>query len=846
MTLPSGGGGAEVLEALEAAWSRARTVLLVGPPGIGKRRILATFAATKGRSLTVQGLTGDRAVPFATKARALRRVLLERPELVPAGWERNELARLLPDLLDAPGWQEPIRDDLAELRLVEAASAVLARALEGRASLVSTDLHLWDDASFAATSRFLAEFASPRVRTLGSFTPGTRNGTRQRELLALAESGLAEIVTVRPSHVAWAGVGAHGAGERSASPHPSGAVVLADSGRLWSLSRAAPAPVDVGGARNLLESWVDGLPTDATGLLCLRALAEDRFTQELAEHVLGLLPAGVMAADRELERHGLVDVAEPVHELVAAAVLRRAPPGALRDLRGRLAEALEGSGAHPAVIATHYLGAWRPADAFPHLLRAGDAAAALYAVEDARRWYLKGLWAAPGDRARAEALLRLDDVAPIGDASSFAAAVARELAALCVALADDALTVTCQLRRARRLARARHLDPAREAGEAALALAAEGNDQAAADRARMTLADIAHRGRRHDEAREQLLAVAATAAPRHRLEALERLAWLEETVGELTGAHEGHLQALRVARELGILPAIARLLTRVGAVEERLGLYEDSIASFLEAAAVAARTGDRQVQGLALADAAISYVDAGRLDAANTTAARATEASEPLGLDRSSAMAHFAQGYAFRRLGRWREARVDLTEALRLRNAGGDARGALVARFNLAAMDLERAQADGLRADHGAALATIAELETMHVEEFVAWCRLELAFLTADPTVAHGYVEAVRARRPTGRMALAADTADLRAALLEGNAAAVDEGRRALQRHLSGPLWIETSLAHLMLASAAADAPERRRRRMRGLRRIVEEVGSLGNDAARSRLAYLEARIPGR
>lgn len=837
-------GAGNVWAALDAASARARMVVVEGPAGIGKRRLLEAFAATRGASLTVSALPQDRGVPYATKARALRTILRERPTLAPEGWHRYELARLLPDLFDGPAWQQPIRDDHAELRLLEATASVLQGAIAGKATLLAADLQFWDAASFGAARHFLAQLEGSAVRALASFSPGPGALARHRHLRALVSSGLAEVVTLKPVDAArvWRLAGAAYA-DGGASP-PSDASAGGPVSRLWALSRAAPPAGSAGRPASLLESWVDALPAEATGLLCVRALSGEAYDAPLAEAALGLTPSRVAAAGRELERHGLAPEDEPVHELVAAAALRRAPREALRSWQGRLADALADAGAHPAHLAALYLGAWRPSAAYPHLLRAGDAAAALYGVDDARRWYLKGLWAAPDERSRAEALLRLHDLRRPADATAFEEAVEAELAGACDVLDDAGLTLQCRLRRAQSSIRHGRLDAAREAGENALTLALERGDAAAAVRARLALAEAAHRSGRPRVARDHLLAVTDTAVGGARLEALQRLAWLEETTGDLATALQGHRRALAVARELADLPAEARLLTRVGAAEERLGDYQASIRSLLEAAEVAARCGDRQVEGIALADAAISYTDAGRLDVAYRTASRATEVTEPLGLDRSSALAHFVQGYVLRRLGRWREARVDLDEALRLRNASGDPRGALVARFNLAASALEGAQAAGRSGDHAPALAVIDELSAMHVDEFVAWCHLELAFLTSDAEVARGYLERVGEPDRGGRLALAFDTARLRAALLAGNAAAVRTRARALAQRAGGSTWLETSLAHLLLSRAAADAPERRRHRLRALRRIVTEVGDLGTSAARSRLAYLTARVP--
>jgi hypothetical protein len=237
-------------------------------------------------------------------------------------------------------------------------------------------------------------------------------------------------------------------------------------------------------------------------------------------------------------------------------------------------------------------------------------------------------------------------------------------------------------------------------------------------------------------------------------------------------------------------------------------------------------------------------VSRGELAAALAHAERALEITTPLGRDRSAAMAQFAHGYALRRLGRFTAARHALQDAARLREAAADVRGALVARFNLAAIDLETAHGSD-RADATARIeAVLTDLADLDIPQFYAWCLLELAFLTSDPDRVATRVDEAAALDDGPHLQLAAAAAGLRGTVLAGANGATTALRRTLLERLEvGPV-LETSLAYLLLAHTAPSAEERGDLLARADARLRDEVGSLGARAVRSRRAYLARRMP--
>ncbi len=847
-------GRARAWQALEDAWQRVHTIIVVGEAGIGKSHLMHDFAASRGEMLVTRGMPGDRNVAYASKARSLAAILREHPEYADEAWVRDELARILPELFPRPAGQTPIADESQKLRLFEAAARVLGHALEGKAVLVNEDAHLWDDASFEMGAYFVSRFDGGPVRAIVSYRIDELDATRRRTMHATAESGLSEIVTLEPlDHEGVADLIAS-AGLEDGVPSAEEILQVSGGNPFYALeylrSTWQEANGGAGGgprprnASAVLARRIERVTPTAADVLRVKAMAGTAYTPELAAAVLEIPAATVRAAVDELERHRLLHEGDLAHELVADAIEDKTPPEASRLWHRRLAVQLDAFGATAVAIARHYLAAWEPGPALAHLLRAGDDARAVFALEEAERWYLRALWAALDDRGRSEALVRLDDVAAQRGRNDTAGAILDELERVASVLQDPALLVESELHRARwATVRGEHALAGR-AARRALDDALRLGDANRTDRARLALGDIAYFSGAYAEAHEHFLEVTRTGHEARRLRAFQRLGALEAMRGDVDAAFEHHLEALTLARRLHDVPLIATLLNSLGADRERRGAYEEAIGHFDEAATVALRAADRRTGGIALSNASLTEVSRGALSAALVHAERALEIASPLGHDRSAAMARFAHGYALRRLGRFPAARQALQEAARLREAAADVRGALVARFNLAAIDLETARGTQ-RADATAGVeAVLAELADLDIPQFYAWCLLELAFLTSDPGRVDERVAEAAELDDGAHLQLAAAAASLRGAVLAGTNGATTALRRSLLQRLDvGPV-LETSLAYLLLARSATSAEERGDLLARADARLRDEVGPLGARAVRSRRAYLARRLP--
>ena len=847
-------GREKAWRALEDAWQRVHTILVVGEPGIGKSHLMHDFAATRGEMLLTRGMPGDRNVAYASKARSLAAILREHPEYADEAWVRDELARILPELFPRPAGQTPIADESQKLRLFEAAAHVFAHALEGKAVLVNEDAHLWDDASFEMGAYFVSRFDGGGVRALVSYRTDELDNARKRTMHATVESGLSEIVTLDPLALDAVADLIAGAGLEDAAPSAAEVLQVSGGNPFFALEFLRSAWQEANGgvaggprprsASAVLARRIARVTPAAADVLRVKAMAGTAFSPELAAAVLELPVGQVGAAMDELERHRLLHEGHLAHELVADAIADKTPAEASRLWHHRLAVQLEAFEAAAVTIARHYLAAWEPGRAFPHLLRAGEEARAVFALEEAERWYLLALWAAADELGRGEALVRLDDVVAQRGRGDFQGAILDDLGRVASSLQDPVLLLESELHRARwATVRGDHGLAGRNARRALDDALRLGDDERT-DRARLALGDIAYFSGAYAEAHDHFLDVTRTGHEARRLRAFQRLGALEAMRGDVDAAFEHHRDALSLARRLHDVPLIATLLNSLGADRERRGAYEEAIGHFTEAAEVALRAADRRTGGIALSNASLAQVSRGALAAALVHAERALEIASPLGRDRSAAMAHFAHGYALRRLGRFAAAREALREAARLREAASDVRGALVARFNLAAIDLETCRGsdrDGATARVEAVLAELAELD---IPQFRAWCLLELAFLTSDADLVRERAAEAEDLEDSVHLQLAAAAARLRASVLAGVNGATTSLRRSLRDHLDvGPV-LETSLAYLLLAHTATSAGERGDLLARADARLRQEVGALGARAVRSRRAYLARRMP--
>jgi len=162
------------LAQLRAAFERSaagipQTVLLGGEAGVGKTRLVEEFAERSGARLAFGSCieVGGDGVPYAAFTGALRS-LVEAGLLTCGGWERDELARLLPELGAAPPAR--IDDQFARPRLFEAVrTAFVGAAAEQPLLVVLDDLHWADRATRDLFSYLARVLRQGRVLLVGTY-----------------------------------------------------------------------------------------------------------------------------------------------------------------------------------------------------------------------------------------------------------------------------------------------------------------------------------------------------------------------------------------------------------------------------------------------------------------------------------------------------------------------------------------------------------------------------------------------------------------------------------------------------------------------------------------------------
>ena len=141
---------------LEDAWNAGLISFVSGEPGSGKSRLMREFLTAHGTFMTLENRPGDANVPYSSLARHLRVLLKSAPITLP-NWVAGELARILPELGEAP----EISSEQGKLRFMQAVAAAFAQVIQGFEDTVAL---LYDDAQFTDLSS--SEVTSFALETL--------------------------------------------------------------------------------------------------------------------------------------------------------------------------------------------------------------------------------------------------------------------------------------------------------------------------------------------------------------------------------------------------------------------------------------------------------------------------------------------------------------------------------------------------------------------------------------------------------------------------------------------------------------------------------------------------------
>jgi DNA-binding SARP family transcriptional activator len=375
------------LALLDAAAGRGRTLIVSGPPGVGKTALLEmitkraralSFRVGAGTAAPVEG-----AWPYAPVVEALADVCRRHPTLLDglADHHREEIDRAL------AGTEVPWAGGSSHQRLFVAVAELvrLASATHGLL-LTIDDIHDADDASLRLLHYLSRSTASERVCIVLSHrtTPmsetlaETRHSLLDRHSAAAIELGPLtddEIALLVARHV-------------DASPE--------QRDRITALSRGIPFAVNELARRAAVEpGWVQALDANmVTGIEpatreVLQRVAVVGSTFDTDEFV-ALSGVSEDVAFAHLDRALAALVVEPSsagyrfrHALVRDALLDDLAPHRRRRIHRDAAERLIELGASASRVAHHLLESGDAGEAVPYLLRAAETDAAIGAYRDA-------------------------------------------------------------------------------------------------------------------------------------------------------------------------------------------------------------------------------------------------------------------------------------------------------------------------------------------------------------------------------------------------------------------------------------------------------------------------------
>lgn len=545
-------GRQAALDAMGAAWSAGRPVLVAGEAGIGKSRLLAEFLRAGGGT-PVSARPGDAGVPYALLARlvaAQADTLANRVE----AWCREELARVCPSL--GPAAAAP----LAPLRL-HGAFAHWLQALPPGSTVTVDDLQFADPASLECLAACLGTEGGPRW-LLGSrvaewphaegadLPPGERVLLGPLDLAAtreLVDSLQLEGVAGAP----WAEALHRRTGGNPLFMLETLRMALARGGAdLAGLGLALPAPL-----AELLQRRLAALPAPALRLARVAALAGDDFDADVAARVLEVHAVDLADPWAELERAQVLVGRSFAHDLMQEAVAAGLPAPVAEALHGRLAEALAARGRAPARVAAHLAAAGRWPEAAQAWRDAAFDARRAARVADEEGFWLRAVEACErcaDHEGRVAALASLVQTALKRNDGATALERSERLAALARTDRERMLSQDMRGDAANFL---HDYAGALQAGEAALALAQSLGDEAALFNARRKVAGgLAGQGRT-DEAlavHEQMLAYAeGRERDRNVVTFLADRAFVLEASGRPLAAAAGYRRVIEHALALG-------------------------------------------------------------------------------------------------------------------------------------------------------------------------------------------------------------------------------------------------------------------------------------------------------
>ena len=683
--------------AADAAAGRGRVVEIVGPPGIGKSRLLAELRArTSGEYLQADGDIYAAATPYVPFERLLRRRLDladgSDPAIIASALEARchhrapHLTPWLPLFGIVAGLDLPYTPEVAQTapanrkqRLEELTSEFLAAVLDGPVTLVFNDLHLMDDASAQLIARLAADAASrpwlvvvTRRPSDGGAEPTTDGATRiELEPLGpeAAEALLAQITAGSPL-----------------PPHKLSLLARRAGGNPLFLRELVAQVRDGGDPDDLPES------VEAAIAAHLDRLDPDRRRMTRAAAVLGVvvdvpLLGEVLAGDELMDAGGVTllrqldsldELLEPIgptqrrftHELIQTVAYEGLPYRRREHLHARTADVLERkAGADAAqyadILSLHCFNGARFEAAWRYSRVAADHARGRYANVEAAECFQRALAAAP--KVPALELIELAEVdEALGDVyfqlGDFGSAEASLRRARRRAANRPAMAVGVELKLAKLRETAGQHDAALRWLARAMRTIEESDDPATwLMRARV----VARRARvrylqgRRDEALRTAREAIELAQRSSDLEALAPALELADLAEIALGALDATARterAIAIYAELGDLGGEARARNALGMLAYFRGRWPEALQHYRSAEDAYVRSGQHWAAALSGCNIAEILADQGHIEAAEAELDRALPVLRGVGAVSEVAFGELQLGRVAARRGRTEEA----------------------------------------------------------------------------------------------------------------------------------------------------------------------------------------------
>jgi tetratricopeptide (TPR) repeat protein len=375
------------LKALEQAGSSGKAVLLIGPHGIGKTRLVQEFMQRQGHSLTFKALPLEAKDSNATFSRILYELLRGHPDLEIEYWMVQELARIVPEFGNAP----TVGSD--RQRFSRAIERLFELILTTVQTIVFEDLDLADPASLeelwrvfrthwgqATSTRIICTFkALPEAAT----EPLLESvNSEQAALIELRPFDTTQIRSflqslepkLKPDQVQEFASVLEERGETSPGR-------ILDSLNIWH-SHGAQGPLeDRQHNAGLIRQQFKALSTPAKHLAVCFAL--NTVNMELAEKVLKTKLEKLDAPLEELREAKIISNNAFANDEIGPLILEETDDSIEVLIHKKSAQALERIKDRPALIAAHWEAAGEHAKAAPQWRKAAETAEATYRFVEA-------------------------------------------------------------------------------------------------------------------------------------------------------------------------------------------------------------------------------------------------------------------------------------------------------------------------------------------------------------------------------------------------------------------------------------------------------------------------------